>query len=347
MSRPAIKCAVLATTALVLLGAPGTANASPDKPVIALSNSFYGNTWRRQMVEAFEAAAKQAKQDGKIADYVVLNGDGSVNQQNSQMAELILKKVDAIAINAASETALNSIVEKACQAGVKVIAFDSLVTAPCAYKLSFDFTKYKTEQAEATAKLIGGKGNVVVVRGVKGSGPDNQMYDAQMAALKKYPDIKIAATVYGQATASVTQSAIANVLPSLPKIDAVFAQGGSDDFGVAQAFEQFGGPYAEKKPVIEGGGSSDFIRWWAEQNRKNGYTTTSFNSTPGIGGAALWLAYRIVKGANPAKELDMPVAVVDQANLKEFESLQPGMIVSPNYSESWVDQNLLQGKPKG
>ncbi len=335
----------LALVILALTGAPSTVYATPEKPVIALSNSFYGNTWRRQMVEAFDTAAKQAKQEGKIADYVVLNGDGSVNQQNSQMAELILKKVDAIAINAASETALNSVVEKACQAGIQVIAFDSLVTAPCAYKLSFDFTKYKTEQAEATAKLIGGKGNVIVVRGVRGSGPDNQMHEAQMAALKKYPDIKIATTVYGQATASVAQSAVANVLPSLPRIDAVFAQGGSDDFGIAQAFEQAGGQYADKKPVIEGGGSSDFIRWWTEQNRKNGYTTTSYNSTPGIGGAAFWLSYKIVKGARPSKELDMPVAVVDQANLKDFQDLQPGTIVSPSYSESWVDQNLL-AKPK-
>ncbi|MBX3582732.1 MAG: ABC transporter substrate-binding protein [Rhizobiaceae bacterium] len=323
-------------------GVAGTAYASEDKPVIALSNSFYGNTWRRQMVDAFTAEAEKAKAEGKIEDFVVLNGDGSVAQQNSQLAELILRGVDAIAINAASETALNGLAEKACAAGIKIIAFDSLLTADCAYKLSFDFTGYKTEQANATLDLIGRKGNVIVVRGVKGSGPDNLMYSAQKAVLDANPDVKVVAEVYGQATASEAQAGIANVLPSLPHVDAVLAQGGSDDFGIAQAFAQAGGSYAEKLPVIEGGGSSDFVIWWNEQAAK-GYKTTSMNTTPGIGGAAFWLAYEVVKGAEPPKEMTMPVAVVDPSNLAEMaKDLQPGFIISPSYSQEWVQQNLLK-----
>lgn len=286
------RIAVAATLGLGALGAPV---AAQDKPVIALSNSFYGNDWRRQMVDAFTEAAETAKEQGLIEDYVVLNGDGSVPQQQSQLADLILRGVDAIAINAASETALNDVVSKACEAGIEVVAFDSLLTADCAHTLGFDFTAYKTEQAEKTLELIGNEGNVIVVRGVKGSGPDQEMYNAQMEVLKQHPDVNVAAEVYGQATAPVAQSAVANVLPSLPKIDAVLAQGGSDDYGIAQAFEQYGGEYEGDMPVIEGGGSADFIRWWAEQHEASGYTTTSMNSTPGIGGAAFWWRWRSPK----------------------------------------------------
>ena len=320
-----------------------SAYASPGKPVIALSNAYYGNTWRHQMVEAFEASAKQAKAAGEIADYIVLNGDGSVAQQNSQIAELILKGVDAIAVDAASETAVNGVIEKACKAGIKVVSFDSIASAPCNYQLNFDFKGYKKEEAEWVFKKLGGKGNVLQVRGVKGSAPDNDMFNAQEAALKEYPGIKVVATVYGQATASVAQSAIANVLPSLPHIDAVLGQGGSDDFGIAQAFDQFGGPYKDKPPIIEGGGSTDFIKWWAAR-APSGYTTISMNTTPGIGGAAFWLAYEIVKGANPPKLMIMPVATVTQDNLKDFAKLPSGMIVSPTYSQQWVQQNLLSKK---
>src|SRR5690606_7036770 len=269
-------------------------------------------------------------------DYVVLNGDGSVAQQNSQMAELILRGVDAIAINAASETALNGLAEQACAAGITVVAFDSLLTADCAYKLSFDFTGYKTAQAEATLELIGNKGNVIVVRGVRGSGPDNLMYSAQKAVLDDNPDVTVVAEVYGQATASTAQQAISNVLPSLPQVDAVLAQGGSDDYGIAQAFEQAGGPYAEKLPVIEGGGSTDFVIWWSEKAAE-GYRTTSMNTTPGIGGAAFWLAYEITQGAEPPKEMTLPVAVAESDNLAEMAKEQkPGMIISPSYDQEWV-----------
>jgi ribose transport system substrate-binding protein len=254
------------------------------------------------MVEAFEASAKEAKAAGKIADYVILNGDGSVAQQNSQLAELILKGVDAIVVDAASETAVNGTIEKACAAGIKVVTFDSVASAPCNYQLNFDFKGYKQEEAEWVFKELGGKGNVLQVRGVKGSAPDNDMFNAQAVALKKYPDVKVVATVYGQATASVAQSAIANVLPSLPHVDAVLGQGGSDDFGIAQAFDQFGGAYKDKPPIIEGGGSTDFIKWWSAKSA-SGYTTISMNTTPGIGGAAFWLGLALVKGAE-APEAD-------------------------------------------
>jgi ribose transport system substrate-binding protein len=226
----------------------------------------------------------------------VLNGDQTVALQNSQIAGLILKHVDGIAVNAASETAVNGIIEKACEAGIKVVSFDSIASAPCNYQLNFDFLGYKAEEAQYVMKRLGGKGSIIVVRGVKGSAPDADMYKAQMGVLEKYPDVKVAATVYGQATASVAQSAIANVLPSLPHVDAVLGQGGSDDYGIAQAFDQFGGAYANNMPIIEGGGSTDFLKWWNQQHDKNGYSTISMNTTPGIGGAAFWLTLGIVKG---------------------------------------------------
>jgi ribose transport system substrate-binding protein len=335
--------AKVSVAALVCAGLAGPALASADKPVIALSNAYYGNIWRHQMVDAFEAAAKQAKADGKIADYIILNGDGTVAQQNSQIAELILKKVDAIAVDAASETANNGVIEKACKAGIKVISFDSIASAPCNVQLNFDFKGYKKQQAEWVIKQIGDKGNIIVVRGVKGSAPDADMFGAQDAVLKQHPDVKVVATVYGQATASVAQSAVANVLPSLPHVDAVLGQGG-DDFGVAQAFDQAGDAYADKPPVIEGGGSSNFIKWWAEKAKKNNYTTISLNTTPGIGGAAFWLTLASLKGAQLPRLLIMPVATVDQNNLKDYADLPPNIIVSPSYSEDWVKQNLLSQK---
>ncbi len=338
------KSILLLTAAAVTafaMGAPAPVMAQ-DKPVIALSNSFYGNTWRRQMVDAFTEQAEAAKADGLIADFVVLNGDGSVAQQNSQLAELILRGVDAIAINAASETALNDIIDRACAAGITVVAFDSLLSSECAWKLGFDFTNYKTEQAQATLDLIGGAGNVLVVRGVSGSAPDAQMYAAQKAVLDAHPNVTVVAEVIGEATASVAQQAIANILPSLPQVDAVLGQGGSDDFGIARAFEQYGGPYAGKMPVIEGGGSSDFVIWWNELvGRQPDYRTTSMNTTPGIGGAAFWFAYDITQGANPPKHINMPVAVVDPASLAQFaEGLEPGFIISPSYSHEWVTEHL-------
>lgn len=66
--------------------------------------------------------------------------------------------------------------------------------------------------------------------------------------------------------------------------------------------------------IIEGGGGTDFVKWWAEENKKNGYQTISMNTTQGIGGAALWLGVSLLEGAKAPKLMIMPVATVDASN---------------------------------
>ncbi len=333
----------LVAGALGSIAPVGGSNAQEGDRVIALSNAYFGNTWRHQMVEAFEEAANEAKAAGMISEFVVMNGDGSVAAQNSAMAELILRGVDMIALNAASKTAVNGMIEQACSAGIIVVSFDSVASAPCNHQLNFDFKGYKMAQARAALDLIGGKGNIIQVRGVAGSAPDEAMFAAQNEVLQEYPEINVAAVVVGQATASVAQAAITNVLPSLPKIDAVLAQGGSDDVGIAQAFQQYGGEYEGAMPVIEGGGGTDFVKWWVEENKRSGYKTVSMNTTPGIGGAVFWLGLAMLNGAEAPKVMIMPVATVDASNLEAYSDLPSGRIISPSYSPEWVEKNLLSG----
>jgi ribose transport system substrate-binding protein len=347
----------LALTALLTLGMTGLAagcssnsqsasnstsnnSASKGKYVIALSNSYYGNTWRHQMVQAFETAAKKAKAEGLISDYVIENADGTQNQQLSQMNDLILKHVNAIVIDSASPTALNGAIAKAEAAGIKVISFDSVVTDPKAYKLTFDFQKLGKDTAQYVVDRINGKGNVLVIRGVAGSAPDHDMYQGAMDVLNKNPNIKVVGTVYGQATTSVTMSQVSGLLPSLPKVDAVICQGGGDDYGVVQAFQAANKPM----PIITGGGEAEFVHWWMDENKKSGYTTFSESSTPGIGGAAFWTALNILQGANAQNTMVMPNVVIKQADLSKYADMKPNTIASPDFTNDWVKKNILAQK---
>jgi len=159
-----------------------------------------------------------------------------------------------------------------------------------------------------------------------------------MEALKEFPNAKVIGEVYGQATTAVAQSAVSNILPSLAQVNAVLTQGGGDDYGVVQAFIQAG----KQLPIVEGAGGSNFLKWWSEENKKNGYKTFSDSSAPGIGGAVLWLTLSILDGANPPKNMYMPYATVTVDNLSDFADLPPGTIVSPKYTEDWVKENLLK-----
>ena len=67
--------------------AASPADADEGEWVIALSNAYFGNTWRHQMVEAFEEAANEAKGAGMISDFVVMNGDaGDHSPSNAHKA---------------------------------------------------------------------------------------------------------------------------------------------------------------------------------------------------------------------------------------------------------------------
>ena len=60
------------------------------KPVIAVSNAHYGNTWRRQMVGAFDTAAKEAQRaeivllaETLIEEIVAWQQDRNANHANA------------------------------------------------------------------------------------------------------------------------------------------------------------------------------------------------------------------------------------------------------------------------
>ncbi|MBE6828941.1 MAG: ABC transporter substrate-binding protein [Ruminococcaceae bacterium] len=315
----------------------GTSEIPKGDWVIGLSNSYYGNTWRKQMVDSFESVAKQAKDAGYIADYEIQNGDGTVNAQIAQINSFILKGVDAICINAASSTALNSVIDKATKAGIKVIAFDSIVTNESAYTMDYDFVQYGEECGTYIAGKIGGKGNIVMVRGVSGSAPDQKMYEGFMNVVKKNPGLKIAATVVGEASATKAQEEFAKILPSLDSVDATFNQGG-DSYGIAQAFEQAG----RKAPIIVGDNSAEFNSWWRAERDKNGYDTIGMRAAPSCGSAAFWAAVDILNGVDVPKKMMLKLVTLHNDDLDQYKNMKPGTIVAPDFTNEFVLKEIIE-----
>ncbi|MDD3172494.1 MAG: ABC transporter substrate-binding protein [Herbinix sp.] len=305
--------------------------------VIGLSNSYFGNTWRKQMVDAFSKAAEEAKAAGYISDFQVQNGDGTVNSQIAQINSFILSGVDAICICAASPTALNNTIQKALDAGIKVIAFDSIVDLEGVYTMDYPWEQIGKDSTDYVASQIGEKGNVVVVRGVSGAAPDKGIYAGITEAMGNYPNIKIAAEVWGEASATTTQEELIKILPSLPDIDAVITHCGGDAIGVVNAFEQAG----LDLPVIIGDNTGEYINWWIQEDKANGYSTLSQGSTPGCGAAAFWVALDVLNGYDVPQEMMLSVPHITNENLNEYADLQPGSFVSPNFTNEYVIENII------
>lgn len=324
-------------------GSSGTASVpagyalKPGKYVIGLSNSFYGNTWRKQMVSSFTQAAEEAKKEGYISGYEIQNGDNTVNTQIAQINSFILKKVDAICINAASSTALNDVIKKAMDQGIKIIAFDSIINLDGAYTMDYDWVSMGEKKTQFVMDSIGGKGNVIVVRGPSGGAPDAGIYKGIKNILAKYPNVKVAAEVQGQADATVTQQGILNVLSSLPKIDAVITHCGADSMGVVNAFKSMN----MTVPLTIGDNTAEFMSWWNQQAKESSYKTMSVNSTPSCGAGALWVSLAVLNGLKVPQKMYLPFIYINQDQIGQYANLQAGTIASPYMSYDYVVKNIL------
>ena len=307
--------------------------------VIGLSNSFYGNTWRKQMVESFTEAAEEAKKAGYIADFEIQNGDGTVNTQIAQINSFILEGVDAICINAASSTALNDVIQQAMKQGIKIIAFDSIIDLDGAYTMDYDWVSMGEKKTQFVMDKIGGKGNVLIVRGPSGAAPDEGIYEGITNVLNKYPDVKIAAEVLGEADATVTQEGILNIISSLPEIDAVITHCGADSMGVVNAFKSMG----KDVPLTIGDNTAEFIKWWDAQS-KDGYETLSVNSTPSCGAGALWTAIAVLNGKSVPQNMYLPFIYINQNEIATYSDLQAGEIASPYMTYDYVVDNIFKAQ---
>src|SRR6185437_6533811 len=185
------------------------------------------------MENLFKGACKMAPYKDQV-DCSVFSSGNDVSKQTQQISNLISEHVDAIVINAASPTGLNGVVRQACQRKILVVSFDNIVTEPCALKVNTDQVQFGKELAQFLVDRLNGKGNVIMVTGVAGTSVDADRNKGAMEVFKANPGIKVVGRYTGMWDSATAQRNTAGQLPSLPKVDGIWAQGGTD--GVLKAF---------------------------------------------------------------------------------------------------------------
>ena len=176
-------------TSLMLGSAMALAiGASPasaaDKYVVGVSNTLTGNGWREEMICSIKA---QAEASGMVSKVIVANRNGGPSEQIADLRNLISAGANVIIVNPSDREALNPVIKQAHAKGIVVVAVDQAVSAPEAYVLSNDQVAYGRLGAEWLFKKLGGKGNVVEMRGIDGVPADADRHQGFMEALKKYP----------------------------------------------------------------------------------------------------------------------------------------------------------------
>ncbi|MBV9288734.1 MAG: substrate-binding domain-containing protein [Hyphomicrobiales bacterium] len=281
------KSGCLAFSAIVAVAAMASqASAEEKKYVVGVSNTLIGNGWREEMVCSIKA---EALASGKVSKVILANRNGGPSEQIADIRNLISAGANIIIINPSDRKALDPVIKQATDRGIVVVAVDQAVDAPSAYVLSNDQTAYGRLGAEALFKKLGGKGNVVELRGIDGVPADADRHEGFTEALKNYPDIKVVASVFTGWSAEKAAQQMKDLLGSGKQIDGIWTSG--TDYNAVAAYKD-----ANKKfvPVV---GADGYAFMGQELELKDaGLVGINVTNPPAVGGAGLAVALDVLDG---------------------------------------------------
>lgn len=273
--------------------AGGNTGASSGPFTIGISNGFVGSEWRTQMLKDLQDANAEYVKAGLTKELVVESADVDVQGQTQQIRNLINKGVNAIIINPNSQTALNSVIKEAKDAGIVVIAVDQEISAPEAINVVIDQTEWARMSAKWLADQLGGKGNVVVINGIAGHPANEARYNGVKEVFAQYPDIKVLNEVNANWDQATGQQKMADVLASQPNIDGVWSQD-----GMAQgALQALVAANPDKYPVMAGEARAGYMQLWDQVLKtKPDFKSYGVVNPPGVGASGLHVAVQLLQG---------------------------------------------------
>ena len=194
-----------------------------DRIRIGLSfDTFVLERWQRDR-DAFVARASELG-----AEVNVQNANGDVEEQIAQIEYLIEKDVDVIAVIAVDSRGLSDVVVKAKREGIRVIAYDRLLTdAGVDLYISFDNERIGQMMAECIAANTPAGGKVFMMCG---SPEDNNvsLVEKGFYSVMDKTDLEIVGTAYADNwLGEMGYAAVSGFLDEGGELDAVMC--GNDD----------------------------------------------------------------------------------------------------------------------
>ena len=114
-----------------------------------------------------------------------------INEQNNILAKVAAANNNGVAIDPLDNLLNMKAIVEIRNKGIPIIVFDSPSPEPGISSVGNNFTQQGLVAAERLVRLIQGKGMVAVMQGFPSAPNHKERYDAQVAVLKKYPNITI------------------------------------------------------------------------------------------------------------------------------------------------------------
>lgn len=257
---------------------------------IGISNTVQGNGWREEMICAIKA---QALASGKVAKLNIAHRNTDAAGQLEDIRNLISAGVNAIVVNPADPAGIKAALEEATKAGIVVVAVDQTVTEPTAYIISNNQEDYAYLGAKWLFQTLGGKGDVVYMRGAAGASADSDRDKGFKKALAEFPDIKVAHEVFTGWQQDQGKQQILDFIATGTPFNGIWTSG--IDNVIVDALVESQTPLV---PVV-GADNAGFV---GQLNSVEGLKGAAVTNPGSIGGAGVTLALQILEGKKPEQQ---------------------------------------------
>jgi ribose transport system substrate-binding protein len=270
--------ALLAALGLLVAAFTATSQAktsAQEKYTLGISNTLVGNGWREGMICSIKA---QALKSGQVSSLRIAHRQTDTAGQIADIRTMISAGVDAIIINPSNANALKPIAAQARARGIEVVFIDQYVNAPAVYNATNDQVAYGRIGAEWLFRKLGGRGNVVEMRGIAGVPADTDRHKGFLQAKRKYPNIRVVKSVFTGWQFAPGGKQMLDILNSGQRVNGVWTSG--IDYTVVNAFRTARKPYV---PIV-GADNFGFIRQVkARYPSLQGAAVTNPSSIGGVG----------------------------------------------------------------
>lgn len=195
--------------------------------------------------KAVHAGAVKAAREANVE--IVWKGplkEDDLKSQVDLVQSFTAQGVSGVVLAPLNDTALAAPVKAAADAQIPVVIFDSdLKDKSYASFVATDNRAAGALAGERMGKLLGGKGNLIVLRYLEGSASTTNREEGFLEAIKKFPDIKVVSdNRYGGATTESAHAASENLLlaqnAAKGSVNGIFTPNESTTFGMLLALQK-------------------------------------------------------------------------------------------------------------
>ena len=301
----AVMCAALCTAFCGNKeGAPDDAEKREGRHVIGMSQCNLGEPWRVQMNEDIAAEAKNHPE----LRVIFRDAQNDTLKQQAHMEEFINSEADLIMVSPKEAVPITPMVESAMKAGIPVIVLDRRIAGKN-YRcfIGADNRMIGRAAGRWIAKRLGGKGNVVELKGLMTSTPGQDRYSGFREGIKGTA-LKVVFEADMKWLEPFARSEMESALARFNDIRLVYAHNDPGAHGAYLAAKAAG---REKEMLFVG---IDALPQEGRAYVKQGILTVSFEYPTG-GREAILTALKILAGESVPKEITLPSRMFTRENI--------------------------------